>query len=405
MIFFSLFANAEVRIQDSDSISITDTIPHTTKFGKFTTGRWVQSTYIGVPLIAGSITEMKHNKRYRSSREGTLEKHSNGIDSYLEYAPAVATLALKAIGVESRSSWKKMIAADVLSAALVVSTSEGIKRAGKIQRPDGRDNHSYPSGHTAIAFMGATMLNKEYGHISPWIGYSAYSAALSVGLMRVMKNRHWSSDVLAGAGIGIMGTEFGYWLSDLCFPKESNGKGYSMKEDLEDCDRPHFINSFFGYYIPISSKNIGNGMRLKTSNGGVAGVEGAYFLSRHFGIGAEISFSNIDYIVEGDPQLEDDSSFFSTLAGGYFSCPIYQRLCLGARLMGGISVYPDINRNIKASGDGSGFTCLAGISIGMQARQHLDFKLGVDYEYLASPGAGLNDVQTFVISGGASIHF
>ena len=55
----------------------------------------------------------------------------------------------------------------------------------------GSNRHSFPSGHTATAFMTATMLNKEYGHKSPWIGVGAYGMATATGLMRMANNKHW----------------------------------------------------------------------------------------------------------------------------------------------------------------------------------------------------------------------
>lgn len=54
--------------------------------------------------------------------------------------------------------------------------------------------------------MAATMLYKEYKDLGPWVGIGAYSAATLVATGRMMDNRHWMSDVLAGAGIGIMST-------------------------------------------------------------------------------------------------------------------------------------------------------------------------------------------------------
>lgn len=72
-------------------------------------------------------------------------------------------------------------------------------------RPDGSNNKSFPSGHTATAFMAATMLHKEYGGRSPWYSIAGYSMATVTGVSRMLNNKHWLSDVLVGAGIGILG--------------------------------------------------------------------------------------------------------------------------------------------------------------------------------------------------------
>jgi len=79
-----------------------------------------------------------------------------------------------------------------------------------VPRPDTGYPTSFPSGHTAQAFAAATFLVKEYGHKNVWYSVGAYSMATSVGVLRVMNNRHWISDVLAGAGVGIFSTNLAY---------------------------------------------------------------------------------------------------------------------------------------------------------------------------------------------------
>jgi membrane-associated phospholipid phosphatase len=74
-------------------------------------------------------------------------------------------------------------------------------------RPDTGQRNSFPSGHTAQAFTAATFLSKEYGHKSIWISVGAYTAATTVGVFRMLNNRHWISDVLVGAGIGVLTSE------------------------------------------------------------------------------------------------------------------------------------------------------------------------------------------------------
>ena len=68
------------------------------------------------------------------------------------------------------------------------------------QRPNG-GSHSFPSGHTAAAFMGAEFIRKEYGWA--W-GTPAYLAAAYVGWSRIETQNHWPHDVYAGAAIGVL---------------------------------------------------------------------------------------------------------------------------------------------------------------------------------------------------------
>ncbi len=89
---------------------------------------------------------------------------------------------------------------------LIVS---GLKTWTNETRPNG-DARSFPSGHTSFAFAMAHFMHKEYGELSAWYSVGAYSCATAVGIMRVAKNAHWISDVVAGAGIGILSTELVY---------------------------------------------------------------------------------------------------------------------------------------------------------------------------------------------------
>ena len=67
-----------------------------------------------------------------------------------------------------------------------------------------------PSGHTATAFAGAELLRLEYKEVSPWYGFAGYVVATATGTLRVLNNRHWVSDVVAGAGFGILSARLSY---------------------------------------------------------------------------------------------------------------------------------------------------------------------------------------------------
>ena len=86
------------------------------------------------------------------------------------------------------------------------------KNLTKVERPDGSARNSFPSGHTATAFMGAELLRREYWNVSPWIGIAGYAVAAGTGFFRIYNNRHWLTDVLAGAGVGILSVQAAYWL-------------------------------------------------------------------------------------------------------------------------------------------------------------------------------------------------
>lgn len=150
--------------------------------------------------------------------EGSVTSPGMKFTDYTQYAPAALMLGLKACGLEGRSDWERMIVSDAMSAGIMTVMVNGLKYTVRRERPDQRARNSFPSGHTATSFMAATMLHKEYGEtVSPWFSVAGYGIATGTAICRVEANRHWCSDILAGAGIGIFSVEMGYELSDLLF--------------------------------------------------------------------------------------------------------------------------------------------------------------------------------------------
>ena len=88
----------------------------------------------------------------------------------------------------------------------------GVKKLGYEERPDGSDNKSFPSGHTAQAFVSAEFARLEYRGGSPWVGITAYAMAFSTAFLRMYNNKHWFGDVVTGAGLGIVSTRFAYYI-------------------------------------------------------------------------------------------------------------------------------------------------------------------------------------------------
>lgn len=140
--------------------------------------------------------------------------HGDGPDDALRFVPVVAAYALKVSGMESESSWKRLAVNTAMSYAFSVGTTWALKHSIHERRPDWTDNRSFPSGHTALAFTGAVILDKEYRHVSPWISVAGYAVATGVAVDRVARNRHAWQDVTAGAAIGVGSTLLGYWLGD-----------------------------------------------------------------------------------------------------------------------------------------------------------------------------------------------
>ncbi len=134
------------------------------------------------------------------------------IDDFTQWAPAASVFALDAFGVKGKNSFRDKTIIMATSYLIMSTTVLGLKSITKVERPDGSSNNSFPSGHTATAFAGAEFLWQEYKDKSIWYGVAGYAVATGTGLFRIYNNRHWLTDVAAGAGIGILSTKAAYWL-------------------------------------------------------------------------------------------------------------------------------------------------------------------------------------------------
>lgn len=134
------------------------------------------------------------------------------IDDFSQYAPIVAVYALNIAGIKGKNNLRERTIILGTSYLLMSGTVMGLKSLTKIERPDGSGFNSFPSGHTATAFAGAEFLWQEYKDVSVWYGISGYVVATGTGFFRIYNNKHWFTDVAAGAGIGILSTKVAYWI-------------------------------------------------------------------------------------------------------------------------------------------------------------------------------------------------
>lgn len=133
-----------------------------------------------------------------------------GIDDYLIFAPYLELAALNLFKIKCRNDFINTGLLIIKSELIMTAIVFPIKNLSHIQRPDSSDYLSFPSGHTAQAFVAASIVHKEYRYKSQWYGIGAYTIAASVGLFRMVNNKHWESDVFVGAGIGILSAHIAY---------------------------------------------------------------------------------------------------------------------------------------------------------------------------------------------------
>lgn len=377
-------------------------------------------TFAGIPLFVAGWAIKREKAMFRvNNKEGKkntqlLTDFKTGIDDYTQFFGPVMTVGLKLSGYESRSDWPRLLASAAMSYGIMAGFVNGIKYTAKEMRPDGSTANSWPSGHTATSFVGATILHKEYGLTrSPWFSVAGYGVAMATGIMRVLNNRHWVSDVMSGAGIGIMSTELAYALSDVFFKE----KGL-LRNDLEGLsDDPSFFSISMG--LGIGNKDIdftgddlmnketfdaaglvfvgeGEGdLNIKFRSATVVDVEGAYFFNKYVGIGGRLrvramSARSFGQFAEMSIEDKDDAwmglgEFYSTVlnmpdferqasqggnlvtdmygsvqsdhlteftpsAGIYFNIPLGNRFSIGTKFLVGHSIMQELDIDAHADG-------------------------------------------------------
>lgn len=254
-------------------------------------------TFVGIPLfVAGwALKSDKAMFRVNAKAEQGGKKNTQlltdfktGIDDYTQFFGPAMVVGLKLGGYEGRSDWPRLLSSAAASYAIMAILVNSIKYGAKEMRPDGSTANSWPSGHTATAFVGASLLHKEYGLTrSPWWSVAGYGVATATGVMRVLNNRHWISDVMSGAGIGIMSTELGYALCDLLFKQ----KGLLRNDLILENENPSFFSISMGVGLggkDLSFESDGEIRNIKFRAATVVDAEGAYFFNKYIGVGGRL---------------------------------------------------------------------------------------------------------------------
>ena len=168
----------------------------------------------GLFMPLGGIIQTFTHRSFNRKPGPFVDKGQHWEDLGLALSPLAATWVMKAAGVKSRSTTQRMLTANGLAITLTVGLSQTLRLAVTEESPNGTSNSSLPSMHAALAYMGATVLSREYGHISPWITIGGYTAATGTEVLRIRHNSHWMNDIFLGAGIGVVSTQLAYYLTD-----------------------------------------------------------------------------------------------------------------------------------------------------------------------------------------------
>ena len=363
-------------------------------------------TYVGIPLFLAGVIAKSEKRSFRqntadlrNSRTRLLTNFHSEIDNYTQFAPAVLALGLNVAGVEGRSNLGRFAVSSALAYGIMAGIVNPIKYGAKEMRPDGSTRNSFPSGHTATAFVSATILHKEYGLTrSPWYSIAGYGVATATGVMRVLNNRHWVSDVLSGAGIGIFSTELAYGISDIIFKGHGLKRGFLIDKS-NAVENPSFFSISMGMGLgtrnmTFSGEELGvfdeefntKDVNLKFGTATVVGAEGAYFFNKYIGVGGRLRIKSNP--IKGWSQLASDekSSLLETIKGLkdvelqewvegfdimvesdhitefagdlglYFNFPLSSRFAIGTKALVGRSVIQDLEIRAHAWGKALDFS-------------------------------------------------
>lgn len=363
-------------------------------------------TYVGIPLFLAGVIAKSEKRSFRqntadlrNSRTRLLTNFHSEIDNYTQFAPAVLALGLNVAGVEGRSNLGRFAVSSALAYGIMAGIVNPIKYGAKEMRPDGSTRNSFPSGHTATAFVSATILHKEYGLTrSPWYSIAGYGVATATGVMRVLNNRHWVSDVLSGAGIGIFSTELAYGISDIIFKGHGLKRGF-LSDKSNAVENPSFFSISMGMGLgtrnmTFSGEELGvfdeefntKDVNLKFGTATVVGAEGAYFFNKYIGVGGRLRIksnpikgwsqlasdekSSILETIKGlkDVELQEwvegfdimvESDHITEFAGDlglYFNFPLSSRFAIGTKALVGRSVIQDLEIRAHAWGKALDFS-------------------------------------------------
>lgn len=365
-------------------------------------------SWASAPLLAGGLFLKENQADFRSQSNLFVPKTERWYGDLTPYAPVGATAVLKYCGVETRSSWLRFAASSAFSGILMYASVNSIKTVTNELRPDGTENNSFPSGHTAAAFMSATIMHKELGSKSAWYSVGAYSYATLIGLSRILENHHWVNDVMFGAGLGIISTDIGYLIGDIAFKSEGLDNSYQSTSKPYFSDRPSFLS--LGISMGLNNMQLNVPAEIPVLKMGAktsADLEGTYFFNRYIGVGGRACFSTLPVtaidckktITSAKNFESDNLKAINLSAGLYASYPLSPRWRMSTKLLLGdyFTTHLELSSINKSLPDEDSFEtdktieiksnhCLSlgtGVSIAYACKENTSLRLYVDYDYCA----------------------
>lgn len=199
-----------------------------------------------IPLSLITLGLIANNSHFEKKLQVDLHNKignnfQSNLDDFTQYLPIGEMYLADMLGIKAKNHWFDQTKYLFISNLITATLTHSLKRTTNKHRPNGAP-HAFPSGHTSFAFTNAAVLFQEFHDTAPLFAYSGYVFATTTGVYRMFNNKHWLSDVLLGAGIGILVTELVYHFEPL---RHFN----PFRKSKHITFTPQITNSKIGFYF------------------------------------------------------------------------------------------------------------------------------------------------------------
>ena len=313
----------------------------------------------------------------------TTRLESIGLDEVGVCAPVALPWAIKICGGATRSGWGRMATSQAMGGVIALSAMLVTKHTAHCKRPDGSDDKSFFSGHSTIAFAGATMATRELAWRSPWYSVGSYAVASAVGMQRVMSRRHYPVDVMTGAVVGIASAQLGYIIGDAIFGARNMDKNYRPSDAGAATTGPN-LTLTTGLVFPIGRNvTLGDGRTLNRHIALRTAIDGSWAADEHWEIGGGVALTAMPVSLHGEPTVDEQmprpmNEIELKVAPGY-SRAVGQRVLLTARVGGGYAWRMHLHSMGGVQPTTGGAFGMAEVSASMPMTERLSFGLTASY--------------------------
>ncbi|HVX27497.1 MAG TPA: phosphatase PAP2 family protein [Parafilimonas sp.] len=170
---------------------------------------YLPASFIAFASYSNNEESFLSNAKIKAERNEDFPHFKVSIDNYMQFAPILAGYGCLAMG-SKQNAW--LYTKEVLLNEVILNISVySVKHLSKVPSIVNGSYNAFPSGHTAQAFSAATLFSDNFAKGKPWLQCLSYGSASAVGVLRVLNERHWATDVVAGVGFGILSAKISEW--------------------------------------------------------------------------------------------------------------------------------------------------------------------------------------------------